>query len=583
MVVPAPPLSRHLALKFMISAFLLRGAFYCLEQPIWEGFDEWAHFGYIQHLGQYGHLPSRTEPVSDELRRSLELAPLSAAAADNSRESVTHDEFWRLSPEDRLAREREVEELRPSFTSSHLGKQVLRQYEAQQAPLYYLLLAPVYLSLKNTSLPAQVFALRLASLLICATGIMLCCELAMQVPASRRAAIPIVLLLSSWPGFLIDVSRIGNDVLALTLGSAYTLCLFRIVRADSKLRDWMLAGAVLGAALLAKSYILALVPLLPAVVLVEAVRCKSSLSSACRGLVVALAFASLIAGWWYVENYRTTGTFSGEQIDAAAAHIGFGGKLKAVQSVKWLRVLDAAATTHIWTGGWSFLNVRSWMYRVFEGLAIAAGVGLAALAARWFRKVYHRGLSLRDECLFLAACAYLFFCSTLAYLAIVVYLTRGVSTAPGWYLDALVGVEAVLLASGFTGLVGTRRAAGCVAVAAALSCAFDLYTVHFVSVPYYTGLTVHLHSGFVSSFHPVAALRNIGLVGVLARFAVNKPLAPSVLATVWIGYLGATFGLLAYSAGTIKQAFFSRRQTQSTRSHAGRSSRPPITQQNGSG
>jgi len=304
--------------------------------------------------------------------------------------------------------------------------------------------------------------------------------------------------------------------------------------------------------------------LLPVVMVIEVVRCRSRLQSVWRGLLVALATASLICGWWYIGNYQATGTLSGEQIDAAAAHFGFLGKLRAVGSIQWLRVLDSAATTHIWTGGWSFLTVRSWMYRVFECQALLAGVGLSSLAARLLRKLYGRGLGYRDAFLFLAVCAYLFFCFALAYYAIAVYLTRGVSTTIGWYLDALAGVEGVLLASGFTGLVGTRRAAGCVAAAAALACAFDLYTVNFVSVPYYTGLTAHLHSGFVSSFHPVAALRRIGLVGVLTRLAVNKPVAPSVLGTLWIGYLCATFGLLACSAGAIKQAFFLRRQSQST-------------------
>lgn len=95
------------------------------------------------------------------------------------------------------------------------------------------------------------------------------------------------------------------------------------------------------------------------------------------------------------------------------------------------------------------------------------------------------------------------------------------------------------------------------AVVAILACAFDLYTVHFVSVPYYTGLTAHLPSGFVASFHPLATLRGIGLSGVFARLAVNKPaaLAEPVLIALWMGYLCATSGLLAYSFAIAKEGF----------------------------
>ena len=115
---------KRLVSKPAISAFLLRGAFYCVEQPIWEGFDEWAHFGYIQHLAEYGHPPSRTDSVSDALRRSVELAPISASAAEYSRGSLTHDTFWRLSPEERLIRESELKKLRRSYTSASVGNQV---------------------------------------------------------------------------------------------------------------------------------------------------------------------------------------------------------------------------------------------------------------------------------------------------------------------------------------------------------------------------------------------------------------------------------------------------------------------------
>jgi len=538
-------------------AFLLRGAFYCAEQPMWEGFDEWAHFGYIQHLAQFGRAPLRDEPVSDELRRSVELVPVSAAAAESSAAALTHDAFWQLPLEERLRREWELRELRPSYKGEPLTKSGLKQYEAQQPPLYYSLLALVYLAIKDDSLPVRVFALRFVTLFIGAVGILLGCELAREVPSSRRAAIPILLLLASWPGLLVDLTRIANDGLALTLGSAFLLCLFKILRGASRLRDWMLAGVALGAALLTKSYMLAFVPLLPLAALIEVPRGKVRLSQAAGRILLALAFAGSIAGWWYAGAWQATGTISGEQIDIAAAGFGLSGKLAAIVNIKWLRVLDATATIHIWTSGWSFLVVRSWMYRVFECAAMAAGVGLIALTARLVWKVYRRGLGIGDACFSLIAFAYLLFCSGVAYFAIVVYLTRGISTALGWYLDGVAGIEAVLLAAGFTGLLGTRRAAGCVAAVAALAGILDLYTVHFVSAPYYAGLTAHLPSGFLATFHP-SSLRGIGLIGVFARLSMNKPFDPSVLLALWIGYLCATVWLVAYSAALIKNAFSPR-------------------------
>jgi hypothetical protein len=345
----------HVIGKLAVLAFLLRGAFYCVEQPIWEGFDEWAHFGYIQHVAQYGRLPSRVDPISGQLRRSLEIAPLSAAALLPG--SLTYDEYWRLLPGQRIDRERELRGLRPTYRGADASGGTLTQYEAQQPPLYYLLLAIPYLIVSGASLPAQVLALRIVSLFIAAAGLVLCYRIAAEMPACRRAAPPILLLLASWPGLVVSVSRIGNDGLALALGSVVILRLFRIVRRGSGMRDWALVGAALAAALLTKSYLLTLVPLLPLMALIQALRRKSSWQ-AVYGCLLALALTGLAAGWWYIGAWQTTGTLSGEQVDAAA-RFDLAGKFAAIWNVRWLRVLDSVATTHVWTGGWSFLGVRS--------------------------------------------------------------------------------------------------------------------------------------------------------------------------------------------------------------------------------
>lgn len=550
------PIPNHVVRKLAICAFLLRGAFYCVEQPIWEGFDEWAHFGYIQHLAQYGVVPSRSDPVSHVLQRSVELVPLAASAAEFSTGSLTHDAFWRLPLAERFSRQNQLRALH-----RNAGDGLLMQYEAQQPPLYYLLLLFPYLAVTDFSLPAQALTLRCISLMISAAGLLLCCNLASQVPACRRAAVPVLLLLASWPGLLVSLSRIGNDGLALTLGAAVLFSLFRVLRSGSGMRDWTLVGVMLGAGLLTKAYLLALVPLLPITALMLALRKKPISSRPALGCVLALALAGLSAGWWYINTWLATGTLSGEQIDAAAAPFGLYGKFAAIPEVRWLRVLDSAATTHIWTGGWSFLGARSWMYRPFEILAVVAGLGLVALAARLIHKARRRGPFVHgDARLLVAASAFVLFTLALGYSSIVIYLTRGMSTAIGWYLYGIVGAEGVLLASGFAGLMGTRRAAACVAGIAFMACALDLYTVNFVSAPYYAGLTAHLPSGPLSTFH-LSDLENIGLPGVFARLALNEPagIGPGVIAALWVGYLCGTMALIALSAMTMKHALLPKR------------------------
>src|SRR3954454_23620136 len=95
---------------------------------------------------------------------------------------------------------------------------------------------------------------------------------------------------------------------------------------------WVVAGLTMGAALLAKGYTLALVPLFLVAALRE------------RKMIAGLALALTIAGWWYAGNLADTGTLAGDQM-AVAAHAGLAAKFAAIPQVAWLRVLDSGAMT----------------------------------------------------------------------------------------------------------------------------------------------------------------------------------------------------------------------------------------------
>jgi hypothetical protein len=187
-------------------AFLSRGLFYSVQQPMWEGYDEWAHFAFIQHIAELRTLPSRTDLVSPEVQRSLLLVPLSQAAAKVAPGTITHDSFWRLAPEERRRREEGVRRL--NFTESGTGYPSLpaRQYEAQQPPLYYLVLTPPYLMLKRLSLPAQVLALRVLSVAIASSVVFVGYAIALYAMRSRAMALLVAVLLACLPGLYIDIA-----------------------------------------------------------------------------------------------------------------------------------------------------------------------------------------------------------------------------------------------------------------------------------------------------------------------------------------------------------------------------------------
>jgi len=192
--------------------------------------------------------------------------------------------------------------------------------------------------------------------------------------------------------------------------------------------------------------------------------------------------AAAIPGWWYLLNLRATGSFSTAIQDAGLKHLTLADRVRQIPNVNWWTGLDSTFFSHIWFGGWSFLQMRSWIYHVFAIVFVAAAVGLVIA---WVRNDPPR------RHLTILAAFYALFCAGVAYHVLITYLANGISSSAGWYLCAVIVPEMLLLTAGLR-------------VPAALAAAFallDLYGMLFVALPYYNGLIAHRPSGFLEAFH----------------------------------------------------------------------------------
>lgn len=515
---------------------------------MWEGFDEWAHFAYIQHLADTGSLPLRTDPISPELLSSLRLVPLSKSAAQPIAGSITHEAFWRLPQSDRDEREARVRARVAAFPGDGIiaeGAASARQYEAQQPPLYYAMLAPAYMTLRPLSLPARVVALRVISVVIASAVVFVSYALARLLLPGPEFAVLMPVLVTSLPGLFISVCRVGNESLSVVLCATVLTFMVKATRARCGMRVWGTLGLVLGAALLTKAYSLSFLPLLPLVAWLSIARRRHDRKEVLGGISVALGVALSVAGWWYGREWITTGTLTGEQLDVAASlDRTLRGKLSAVGQVDWWSVVDAAAFTHIWVGGWSFLTARSWMYRVCEIATAIASLGVAVFLVRFgefLRSARRPGAS--GAGIVVVLVFYLSLCAAVAYHALVVRLAGGMSTALGWYLYGAVAAEVLLIAVGLVALLGVRYARIAVGCLCVLACALDLYTTHFLLMPFYSGLSPHY-------LEQIRYGANVNLL--FARLAINeaKAISPAVIAFVWAGYLCAMAALVAIAVRT---------------------------------
>jgi 4-amino-4-deoxy-L-arabinose transferase-like glycosyltransferase len=523
------PVKRNSAVFLVWACFVTRAFFYSVVLPMWEGFDEYAHFGYVQYVavGRGWLVPPETR-ASDEILRSITLVPMPWMLRADPPSHETSESYWGLSWRERRGRERELAALPRS-----LGTQDAYAFvpiESQQPPLNYLLMAAVYELVAGLNLPARVFALRLLNVLLASMAVPTAYLAARRVFGTHGIAIATTAIVVLMPEAMFDAARVSNSGLSVALYSTFAVLMLRIVEGGDGAVLW--AGLVVGLGLLTKAFFLAAVPPFVAVVAWAVWKRRTPLRSA----LGAFGLAAAISAWWYARNLRITGSFSGIIQDAALRHVPIMERLRHAARVNWWTALDSTFFSHIWFGGWSFLQLRAWIYHFFAIVAVLAALGLAAA---WVRQPRTRGR------LSALAAVYVFFCAGLAYHVLMTFLVSGISSSAGWYLCAVVVPETILAAAGLRTLApsGTRPyVIGGVALAFAL---IDLYGMFFVAIPYYTGLLAHKPSGSLEAFH-WAALFQMGLGELLRRLATNKP--------AWVGPAGVAATACLYAAATITLA-----------------------------
>jgi hypothetical protein len=489
--------------------FIIKGAFYCLLFPLWEGYDEYAHFAFVQHLAGHHELPVSETRVSKQVQESLTLTPLPWSLRDWPSPYVTHDAYWQLS-----AGERQDRELRLRDVPLSLGKEAGTDflYEGKQPPLYYFVQLPVFMALQGLSFVNAVFALRLVSVLFVSITIPIAFVAARYVFASNAEALQVAAFIAALPELYIDIARVGNESLAIPVCSLFVYAALRSI--DDGRRLWW-AAVTLGLALLTKAYFVTLLPVF-LILCAAAVWSRPRKGPAFSGVISCLALG--LAGSWYYHN--AVSATSGIWVDAAPTQaMGLMGMIRRIPSLDWLAATRSLSLSHLWVGNWSFLQVRSWMYQVFEG------IGLLALLGFVRAQLGYAGGSARKigkKHVLVLAGVYFCFALGIAYRVFLNFINSNMSSSTGWYLYAVILPEVLLTTIGLFLLLPVRWQRFAVPVTMGCFALLELYTVHFLLIPYYTGFIDHTQTGALRSFH-VSQLQNGGLSTMFARVLTNKP------------------------------------------------------------
>ncbi len=219
---------------------------------------------------------------------------------------------------------------------------------------------------------------------------------------------------------MIDISRVANDSLAIPLYTLLALLALKWLDDPAKAGRAFLVGLVFAFGLLTKAYFLTTAPALALIPLVAVWRARDRLRIFLSGISAAIT-PLFLAGWWYLRNHRSTGTWFWQPGAELIRGVPVVRVLRRATEVDWRNVLLSVQISHIWFGDWSFLQVRGWMYRVFWDIALLACVGLAVCAFRLLRRVESYAQPRAADYLVLIG-LYCLFCAGLAYHALLMFV-----------------------------------------------------------------------------------------------------------------------------------------------------------------
>jgi hypothetical protein len=492
---------------------LLQGLLYCSLLPLWEGFDEPYHYGYVEHLGSEQEVPVAGRTVlPEETWQSMHLAPASYLNVRNVPDLIPFDAYFKMDAAARRDLRARLYTLSPELRTKQTGPY---NYEAQQPPLAYVPLAAMQWVAPGGAIPWRVFRLRLfcvfASLaLLIYAAARLGQSMGMN-PAYLAAA---VFLLLTTQNLYAAVAHVANDWLSVALIPLLFLAAERFWRKPED-RQTALFALALTAGLLAKSYFLIFVPFAFLLVLWGG-RKQVWLFT---GLVAALA------GPWYARNLLLYDSLTGLQASVRA--IPRAAIVQTILSTSWPRALAGMARGTLWNANSSFTSFSQTTLNVLLLLLAAGG-------AFWLLGIRHRRGTPAEWMLFGGSSV---FAAVPIYAMVLASTGLGLvySNANSWHSAGLLPGAFLLAMRGFSR--GGRTGRWLARAALALNVYILALTYFAKLIPLYAGFDGRANIRFLSALYLHQRGELVARLSDAAMLSGGVVIALALATTVYTGIL----------------------------------------------
>jgi len=537
--------------------FVLRGVFYSAMFPIWEGYDEAFHFAYLQQLINNQTVPDVRTPFPRELLQSLHVLPLPWRLSQERLPPpfFSHEDYWKLPQVERERLQKQFREMPLSWSRENSAETGISNYETQQMPLYYLLF---YLPLKfmsGLSLASRVFLLRILNILLASCFVPIGYLVALRALNNKNLALSVLVFVTALPELFVDLARVGNESLALLIYTVAIYFALKIVEGPQNLKYFPWLGITSGLGLLTKAYFLTALPALLLIVSWCYWQWPREKRRLIKDAALAAAALCIIAGPWYWRVHTLTGSWSGVTDDIAVRSISRWQMLAQVPHVNWVSGIVSILLSHVWFGAWSFLKFSRPVYLFFGLIILLAVLGICRVVLLRLRKNSpdEDSRAIESGKLLVLLSFYAFFWLGLIYDILLIYIHLGISASTGWYMYCLIVPEAILLYLGLSAVVTKKIRSWILPSLTSLFVLLDLYGLHFLLVPYYTGVISHAGQNRVAEAG-IGELIHMGIPEFARRLSVNKPafLGATEIIVLWIIFLFAAVFLIFAAFGLRK-------------------------------
>jgi len=469
-------------IALLLAVFTCKQIFSVAAFYPFSGHDELAHYSYIRTLATEGRLP--VLPDLHEWRGQLSGGQ-PPPTDEIPGELYTYCRFvldWFCEPENLRWRESPPRIVTvPGYGYYPSGY----QYVANHPPLYYGMMAPVYLLASGASVEVQQYLLRLA---VIPFGILTVYAAfrttRLLFPDDWFMVITVPVFVAFQPQISYEAAMVNNDIVAIAI---FSLLIWEIVagmRTGFPRRVCFLIGVTLGAGLLVKSTTATIAPII-ALAMLWTLGIREWRRLIMSGVLVA-APAAIMAAPWYVYLYRTYGDLSGLNRVAELQY------WNAPMGSFWELLTDPqfliGRFRESWGEyGWRIIHFRDGLLWAIAIPMIAGTVGLGMYAlARWrdiplwSNRPFEHAEEWQGRALWILALACL-----VAYLAVIQFGTQ-FALAQARYFFPVVNAAAILVMLGLRTLLPWRwRTAGQGVVLAALI-ALNVYISMAYVLPFTT-------------------------------------------------------------------------------------------------